>query len=100
MIDFKPGDVIYVRVGGKKYKTIIDKHGVQRFKANPLLCHLFETKKLDLNQLAIDFHNKKFGRRAYAEFSMALGYSVCGFRELSNFQKYDIENPLWHPESK
>jgi hypothetical protein len=101
MSDFKPGDVIYVRVGGRRYKTIIDAHGVQRFKENGLLRHLVDTKVIDLNKLAVTYMmGKPFSRRHYAEFMMSIGYSVCGFAELSNFQGMAIENPLWAKESK
>ncbi len=93
--DLKPGDVVTVSVGGVDYETVIDKDGVQRFRRNMVLDFLFKDKRLDLNQLAVDYHHKKFDQRSYAEFNMALGYSVCGFADLSSFQDMEIDNPLW-----
>jgi hypothetical protein len=94
-MNFKPGDVIKVKVGGVEYETVIDDRGVQRFRRNELFCHLHDSGKVDLNKLAIDYHNGKFGKREYAEFNMGLGYSVCGFADLSSFQDWEIENPVW-----
>ncbi len=91
----KPGDVIVVAVGGVDYETVIDELGVQRFRCNAIIGHLFQEKRLDLNQLAVDYYEKKFDQRAYAEFNMALGYSVCGFADLSSFEDMAIDNPLW-----
>jgi hypothetical protein len=91
----RPGDVIIVKVGGNSYETVIDKAGVQRFRKNAVLDHLFNSGRLDLNQLAIDYRRGAFDQRTYAEFNMALGYSVCGFAELSSFEDMEIENPLW-----
>jgi prolyl-tRNA editing enzyme YbaK/EbsC (Cys-tRNA(Pro) deacylase) len=84
-----------VRVGEKFYPTFIDEDGVQRFEQNSVLCHLFQTGKLDLNQLAVDYHEKKFSKVDYAELNMMLGYSVSGFCDLSSFQDMRITNPLW-----
>lgn len=96
---FKKGQKITVKVGGKEYLTVIDKQGTQRFIANKLMRHLVDAKMVDLNQLSSDYQNKKgFTKREYAEFNMQLGYSVCGFAELSLFQSYDIENPVWDNE--
>jgi hypothetical protein len=55
---------------------------------------------VDLNKLSVDYQEKRggFTKREYAEFNMQLGYSVCGFSELSLFQSYDIENPVWDYE--
>ncbi len=91
----KPGTEIDVLVGGVSYKTVIDEHGVQRFKANAVIKHLLDSKKLDLNDLARDYHAKKFDQRSFAEFHMSLGYSVSGFCDLSFFEDLDILNPVW-----
>jgi hypothetical protein len=87
-------DVIMVKVGGVPYETVMIA-GVQRFKVNEVVRHLCDTKQIDLNKLAIEYDDKKFSQRAYAEFNMALGYSVCGFADLSAFKDMEIENPLW-----
>jgi hypothetical protein len=90
-----PGEVITVSVGGKEYQTIIDEYGVQRFSRSTVLDHLFESGCLDLNQLNDDYRAGKFDKRDYAEFNMALGYSVSGFADLSAFQDWEIQNPVW-----
>lgn len=95
MSAWKPGDVVTVKVGGKEYETIFDENGVQRFRSNTVIDFLFETRRLDLNQLEMDYRNGKFDKRDYAEVKMALGYSVSGFADLSAFQDWDIENPVW-----
>jgi hypothetical protein len=87
---------IKVKVNGKEYDTIIDKEGVQRFVKNDVIDYLFNSGKIDVNKLSIDFYNKKFDKRSFAEFNMMLGYSICGFRDLSFFQDWKIENPLWN----
>lgn len=95
-IKLKIGQKITVKVGGKEYLTIIDKNGTQRFKENKLLRHLVDSEMIDLNKLADHYQNKKcFTKREYAEFYMQIGYSVCGFSELSLFESYNIENPVW-----
>lgn len=84
-----------VKVGGKEYPTIMDK-GVQRFIADPIIQKLYRAQLLDLNRLSCEYQkNKLLTKREYAEFNMKLGYSVCGFADLSFFQSYKIENPLW-----
>lgn len=94
-MDVKPGDEILMKVGGIEYTTVIDEYGIQRFKINSLIRHLYDEGIFDLNQLCIDYLNGKFNQRDYAEFNMQTGYSVCGFAELSSFQDMEIENPLW-----
>lgn len=94
----KPGDVIVVRVGGVEYETVIDQNGTQRFRANGLIRCLRDAGYTNLNTLAMAYGEKRFTQREYAEFNMALGYSVSGFAELSSFQDMLIENPLWNEE--
>lgn len=86
----------YVRVGGVVYSTIIDEHGTQRFIENPFVRYLLANSRKDLNAIGIAYQRGLFGtgpeaQRAYAEFNMALGYSVCGFEELSSFQDMKVE---------
>lgn len=91
----------YVRVGGVVYPTIIDEQGTQRFIENPVIRYILDEQvtvggKPLLNAIGIAYHRGLFGRgpeaqRAYAEFNMALGYSVCGFEELSSFQDMEVE---------
>jgi hypothetical protein len=108
-----PGDTITIKVNGKSVATIIDDAGVQRFRTNSVLEHLFQEHMrlfdsrnpedrtraqgygLDLNKLALDYHRGKFTKEDYGEIMMMLGYSVSGFCDLNAFQDWEIENPLW-----
>jgi hypothetical protein len=92
---WKPGDVVVVRVGGKDYETIFDENGVQRFRKNGVLTHLVKIRSIELNQIALMFGRGSFSQRDFAEFNMALGYSVSGFADLSHFKDMEIENPVW-----
>jgi hypothetical protein len=104
-IEAKPGDTVMVKVGGVEYPTIITETGTQRFIENrdhPLVVkcgQVFDraTNSMvdDMNGMVLRYHRGEFTQREYAEFNMAIGYSVSGFCELSNFQDMDIENPLW-----
>lgn len=86
---------IKVKIGKKEYDTYIDKNGVQRFIKNKVVCYLVDEGIIDLNKLRMDFHDKKFPTIDYLEFHMLMGYSICGFSELSPFYGYQIKNPLW-----
>lgn len=92
---WKVGDVIVVKVGGKEYETIIDEDNVQRFRRDTVIYHLYKTGQIDLNRLSVDYRRGHFDKRDYAELNMATGYSVCGFADLSAFQDMEIENPVW-----
>lgn len=98
MKNYKPGDKITIFVNGQPYETYIDEYGVQRFPTNTVIDHLFNAGRLDLNQLAADYRNGKFDKDDYMKFNMDLGYSVCGFAELSFFEDYEIIKPLWNEE--
>lgn len=94
----QPGDVIEVKINGKPYRTVIDENGVQRFatsQASDVVDWLFQERRLDLNQLAVDYHEGKFSHQAYMEFYMLLGYSVSGMCGLSWMEDAEVENPLW-----
>ena len=99
MKDYKPGDKITILVNGKPYETYIDEHGVQRFPMSTVIDHLFNAGRLDLNQLSVDYQNGKFDKDDYMKLNMDLGYSVCGFADLSLFEDYEIMNPVWNEES-
>jgi hypothetical protein len=90
----KAGDEIIVRVGGKDYKTVIDRWGVQLFKGNTLLTHLYETRKIDLNSLAADYQKGKFSKEEYLEFYIGIGCSVSRITGHDSFKDVQIENPL------
>ena len=109
--DVRPGDTVEVAIEGKVYNTIIDDSGVQRFPANTVLEYMFNhdtngkpvsmskpgemhTQMLNLNTLAVAFHQGKFTKRDYCQVVMQ-GYSVSGFCSLSTFSDWTIQNPLW-----
>jgi len=103
---YKTGDVITIRVDGRPYKTYIDENGTQRFpynSAHPLWDRWKgdddgERKGRgteDMNNLAVAYHRKEFDQRTYMEFNMSIGYSVCGFQELSSFDDLLLINPIW-----
>ncbi len=98
MKNYKPGDKITILVNGQPYETYIDEDGVQRFPMNTVIDHLHNTGKIDLNDLAMDYHHGRFSKDDYMKFNMDLGYSVCGFAELSSFEDYQILNPVWEEE--
>ena len=101
-----PGDRVTVTVGGRHYDTVISDAGTQRFVEDPenaLVRRLRENPGktgnpagdiADLNEMGRRYHAGEFDQRTYAEFNMATGYSLGGFRELSSFQDMDIDNPL------
>lgn len=86
--------VIRVKVDGEEFETVLV-DGVQRFKTNHLFNYLVDTNKINLNDLSVAYQNNKFSKREYMLFLMGLGYSVCGFSEISNFEDLHIENPIW-----
>lgn len=100
MKDYKPGDKITILVNGKPYETYIDEDGVQRFPTNTVLDYLFNAGRLDLNQLSIEYRHGKFDKDDYMKLNMDLGYSVCGFADLSSFEDYEIMNPMWSEEDE
>ena len=108
-----PGTRFKVRVGGVEYDSIIDPSGRERFVENPehrlvkMLAPPDGTGTDDMNSMRFRFINGEFSRREYAEFHMAIGYSLSGFMELSPFFCWEIDttNPdgygrdAWEPET-
>ena len=85
----------YVKVGDEIYPVVVDENGTHRFVANPIVRYLLDNGDLDLNKIAIAYQRGEMGtgkdvQTAYAEFNMMLGYSVCGFAELSSFMDMPI----------
>jgi hypothetical protein len=56
-----------------------DADGVQRFKANAIVRYLLEAGPFDMNQLAVI----PFSAEDREQFAQLIGYSLCGFGELS-----------------
>ena len=103
-MEYKNGDIITITVDGRPYETYIDDHGTQRFRidsTHPLwdrYCGDIDNPGKgieDLNQLCIAYLRNQFDQRTYMEFNMSLGYSVCGFCELSHFDHVRLVNPIW-----
>jgi hypothetical protein len=61
----------------------IDPHGVVRFKSNAIVRHLLDVATergiADMNSLAVG----DFTQDDREQFAQLIGYSVCGFNELS-----------------
>jgi hypothetical protein len=106
-----PGDTVEVSLEGKIYDTIIDSRGVQRFRKNTVLDFMFRHDKdgrplnmtdgrdihngmLNLNTLAVAFHQDKLDMRDYCEVVMS-GYSVSGFLDHHEFAAWRLQNPVW-----
>lgn len=56
-----------------------DKHGTTRFKANAIVRLLLDDGKYDMNRLAL----LPFSDEDREQFAQLIGYSLCGFSDLS-----------------
>lgn len=56
-----------------------DKRGVQRFKVNKIVEHLYDHGVIKMNELA----RLKFSPEDRVQFAQLIGYSIQGFGELS-----------------
>ena len=59
---------------------------VIRFKANKIIVWLFDSGKLDLNEIAI----MDFPKEDRQQLAQLLGYSICGYADLSY-----VDNKAW-----
>jgi len=57
----------------------LDEHGVLRFKGNALVRHLLDNGGIDMNDLAVT----QFPQEDREQFAQLIGYSQCGFGDLS-----------------
>ena len=57
----------------------LDEFGVARFKKNAIVEYLLEAGPFDMNNLAL----MPFSNDDREQFAQLIGYSVCGFGELS-----------------
>ena len=85
----------YVIVNDRRYPTVIDDRGVQRFVENKVVNYLrkkaAEGKKCDMNDLCLTAQfNGEFSDRDYMEFYMMIGYSIGGFEEV--FESAKVED--------
>jgi hypothetical protein len=63
--------------------------GVERFKENKIVSYLLDAGPIDMNALAI----MRFSNEDREQFAQLIGYSVCGFCELS-YVSEDTKNKL------
>ena len=56
-----------------------DKHGTVRFKPNAIVEYLMDNGNIDLNDLAV----VDFPQEDQEQFAQLIGYSQCGFGDLS-----------------
>lgn len=57
---------------------ITDENGVERFRANEIVCHLLDNGGVDLNKLCV----MDFPQDAREQFAQLIGYTVSGWSEL------------------
>jgi hypothetical protein len=60
-----------------------DGEGVIRFKGNAIVNWLFETGKLNLNEVSALVRRGTFPEEDYVQLTQLLGYSVSGWGDLS-----------------
>ena len=86
----------------KKFKTpkhptqpleIVD--GIVRFKPNKIIDYLFAQGLLDLNKIA----HMPFPDEDRTQLVQLLGYSVCGFCDLS-FPSDEVKDKVWNNADK
>ena len=66
-------------------------NGVIRFKSNKIIEWLWESGKIDLNQIAIMTAHGKFSEDDQMQLAQLIGYSVSGFGDLSYASKESIQ---------
>lgn len=57
----------------------LDERGIARFKSNAIVCYLLDNGKTGMNELAL----MPFSQEDREQFAQLIGYSLCGFGELS-----------------
>jgi len=115
MTDYKPGDIVPIRVGTRVVDTVFDEYSTQRFRVNPILKawvdgttsamnrynsrHALNDRHDDevfnLNDMCKLYHEGKFTLDEWLDFYLQIGYSVAGFCDLSFFDDLEIVNPVW-----
>ena len=64
-----------------------DEHGTLRFKENKIVRYILDEGGIDMNHLA----EKKFPKEDRVQFAQLIGYSLCGFGDLSYVSDEDYE---------
>lgn len=65
-----------------------DDHGILRFKENKIVTYLLDNGPYDMNDLAV----LEFSQEDREQFAQLIGYSLCGFSELSYTSDEIIES--------
>lgn len=60
-----------------------DGMGVIRFKENKIVSALLETSPMDLNEIGMGVHRGRFSNEDQIQLAQLIGYSHCGFGDLS-----------------
>lgn len=92
---YKAGDKILIEIGGMEVLTTIDEHGIQRLPKNGFLINMIDRGILDLNKIVLMYNNGQIPFSQLLDFYLNIGYSVCGFSDLSIFADLEIINPVW-----
>lgn len=71
---------------------------IELAKTNKAVAWVVENNPCDLNEMEVAYQRGGFPKLDYAEFKMAIGYSVSGWCELSAFMDMSVINPLWNDE--
>ena len=107
---FHEGDVTIVKIGDRKFPTIII-DGVQCFQADTVTVALYDAmiaghsawwrtnndapQPYNLNSLSVEYSQGKHTLDSMLTFYANIGYSVRELTYLSEFYGLDIRNPLW-----
>lgn len=67
--------------------VVDDGQGVRRFKANAIVRHLLDHGPFDMNSIA----GANFSQEDMTQFAQLIGYSICGFQELSYVSDDDAD---------
>lgn len=62
-----------------KQPTYFDVDGIRRFKSNKIVEFLLDNSRYTLNDIAL----MKFSNEDRRQFAQLIGYSVCGYYDLS-----------------
>jgi len=69
----------------------IDEKGVERFRANGIVRLLLDTGQITLNDVAA---HMSFSDAERAQFAQLIGYSLCGYRDLSYTERFDVASTI------
>lgn len=73
-------------VNGKKYKTVFDEGGVERFSKNRVVAMVFQSaqagRKFRMDDIARWHENDAFSRAEVQQFYRLIGYTVAGFSSI------------------